>query len=133
MTAKNLPPTTVALAFVDHINRGNLDGLIAMMSEDHRLEVFDEQPVVGREANAAAWRSYMAAFPRYLIYPRRINATGAVVAILGHTTGSHLGLPDAEERELPLIWLAYVRNGTVERWQLIEDSPSNRQQFGLDG
>jgi hypothetical protein len=133
MTANNLPPTAVALAFVDHINRGNLNGLVAMMSEGHRLEVFDEEPVIGREANAAAWRRYMAAFPRYQIYLRRINATGAVVAILGHTTGSHLGLPDAEEREFTLLWLAYVRKGTVERWQLIEDSPSNRQQFGLDG
>jgi len=133
MTANNLPPTAVALAFVDHINRGNLEGVVAMMSEGHRLEVFDEQPVVGRGANAATWRSYMAAFPNYLIYPRRINATGAVVAILGHTTGSHLGLPDAEERELTPIWLAYVRDGTIERWQLVEDSPANLQQFGLDG
>jgi hypothetical protein len=56
-----------------------------------------------------------------------------VVAILGHTTGSHLGLPDAEERELLLIWFAHVRGGQVERWRLIEDTPSNRQRFGLGG
>ena len=132
MTTRQLPATAVALGFVDRINRGDLEGLVAMMSEDHRLEVFDEEPVVGRAANASAWRGYMTAFPLYVIYPRRINADGDVVAILGHTTGSHLGLPDSEERELLLIWLAYVRDGAVERWCLIGDTPSNRKQFGLN-
>lgn len=130
---RRLPPIAVALGFVDRINRGDLDGLVEMMSEDHRLEVFDEQPVVGRDANKSAWRGYMTAYPRYVIHPRRINANGDVVAILGHTTGSHLGLPDSEEQELLLIWLAYVRDGMVERWCLIGDSASNRRQFGLDG
>jgi ketosteroid isomerase-like protein len=133
MTTRKLPPTAIALEFVDRINRGDLEGLVAMMSEDHRLEVFDEEPVVGRAANASAWRGYMTAFPLYVIYPRRINANGEVVAILGHTTGSHLDIPESEERELLLIWLAYVRDGAVERWRLIGDSPANRKQFGLNG
>lgn len=128
---RKLPPTAVVLGFVDCINRGDLDGLVAMMSEDHRLEVFDEEPVVGRQGNAVAWQGYMTAFPRYVIYPRRINANGTIVAILGHTTGSHLGLPDAEERERTLIWLAHVRHLAVERWRLIEDSISIRRKFGL--
>ena len=51
---RKLPPTAVVLGFVDCINRGDLDGLVAMMSEDHRLEVFDEEPVVGRQGNAVA-------------------------------------------------------------------------------
>ena len=33
------------------------------------------------------------------------------VAVLGHTTGSHLGLPDEEEQELTLFWLAEVCGG----------------------
>lgn len=129
---KRLPPTAVALGFIDRINRGDVEGLVEMMSEDHRLEVFDEKPIVGRDANKSAWRGYMTAYPRYVIYPRRINADGNVVAILGHTTGSHLGLADSEERELLVIWLAYVRDGAVERWRLVEDSSSHRKQFGLD-
>jgi hypothetical protein len=132
MTMRQLPPTAVALGFVDCINRGDIEDLVAMMTEDHRLEVFGEGPLVGRDVNASAWRNYMTAFPLYVIYPHRINSDGNVVAILGHTTGSHLGLPDSEERELLLIWLAYIRDGAVERWRLIEDTPSNRKQFGLD-
>jgi cytochrome c len=129
---RNLPPAAVALGFVDRINRGDVEGLVAMMSEGHRLEIFDEKPVIGREANMSAWRSYMTAFPRYIIYPRRISTMDNVVGILGHTTGSHLGLPDSEEQELLLIWLAYVKDGAVERWCLIEDTPVNRERFRLD-
>jgi hypothetical protein len=44
---RQLPPTAVALGFIDCINRGDLDGLVALMSDDHRLEIFDEPPVVG--------------------------------------------------------------------------------------
>jgi ketosteroid isomerase-like protein len=127
-----LPPSALALGFVDCINRGDLDALVALMSEDHRLEVFHEAPVVGRAANATAWRGYMEAFPRYVIHPERIAADGDVVAILGHTTGSHLGLPDAEEQKLRLIWLAHVRDRALTRWVLIADTAEDRKRFGLD-
>jgi ketosteroid isomerase-like protein len=55
------------IGFVDRINRGDIGGLVEMMSEDHRLEVFDEKPVVGRDANKSAWRGYMTAYPRGVI------------------------------------------------------------------
>jgi hypothetical protein len=126
-------PVDVAVRFVDCINRRRVDGLVALMSDGHSLEVFAEKPVVGRDRNAAAWRAYMDAFPRYRIHPRRIEVDGGVVAILGHTTGSHRRLPDVEEREITLIWLAEVRHGKVERWRLIDDSPAHRKRYALDG
>jgi hypothetical protein len=46
-----------------------------------------------------------------VIYPRAITAARRLCAVLGHTTGSHLGLTDQEERTLSVIWLAEVRNG----------------------
>lgn len=127
-----LPPVAVAVSFVDQINRQDLDALAALMSTDHRLEVFDEEPLAGRSANTNAWRGYFESFPRYAIYPHRITESNGRVAILGHTTGSHLGLPDDEERTLTLIWIADVDNGTVTRWKLVEDSPTNRTAWGLD-
>jgi hypothetical protein len=54
----------VAVRFVDHINRRDLDGLRRLLTADHRLEVFDEEPLVGQEANVDAWRGYFEAFPR---------------------------------------------------------------------
>ena len=126
-----LPPVALAISFVDRINHRDLDGLVALMSDDHRLEVFDEEPVVGRDANSAAWRGYFDAFPRYVVYPQRISEHDGVVAILGHTTGSHLGLSDEEERRLTLIWVAHTAGSHVARWRLVEDTAQNRAAYGL--
>jgi ketosteroid isomerase-like protein len=125
------PPIATAVSFVDCINRGDVDGLAALMTADHTLTVFAEAPLAGRDANVEGWRSYASSFPHYVIAPHRLSERADVVAIVGHTTGSHLGLPDDDERALTLIWLARVRDGLVAEWTLIEDTPDNRRQHGL--
>jgi ketosteroid isomerase-like protein len=92
-----LAPVAAVVGFIDRINRGDVAGLTALMTEDHQLLVLDEPPVVGREANAAAWEGYATSLPEYLIYQHQITERNGRFAVLGHTTGSHLGLPDAEE------------------------------------
>ena len=130
--AEVIPPVAVAISFVDRINHRDVAGLAALMSEDHRLEVFDEHAVIGKDANTAAWRGYFDAFPRYVIHRRQISEQDGIVAILGHTTGSHLGLSDDEERQLTLIWLAHTAGGRVTRWRLLEDRAGNRAAWGLN-
>src|SRR5205809_6872227 len=120
-------PDAVALSFIDRINRGDVEGLAALMTDDHELRVFAEPPQRGRKVVTAGWRGYAGAFPRYLIHPRRFAVQGERVAVLGHTTGSHLGLPDEEERELTLIWVADVRGDQVACWRLVEDTPEQRR------
>ena len=101
------------------------------MTEDHTLQVFDEAPLVGRAANVEAWRGYATAFPNYVIYPHQISERGNAIAVLGHTTGSHLGLPDREEDKLTVIWFARVANGRLSLWQILEDDPRRREELGL--
>ena len=117
----------VAIAFIDRINAGEVDGLARLMTEDHELLVFTEPPVAGREANAEAWNGYATAYPNYRIYIHETGRREGVVSILGHTTGSHLGLPDEEEARETLIWQAEIRSGQVRRWRLVEDSAANRE------
>jgi ketosteroid isomerase-like protein len=123
----------VVIGFVDAINRGDVDRLAALMSPGHRLQVLDEPPLAGREANREAWHGYVTAFPDYVIYPDCLVHRGDDVLVLGSTTGSHLGLPDDEERELKVIWRATVREGLVALWQVIEDTPGQRAFLGLTG
>jgi hypothetical protein len=122
----------VAIAFLDCINRGDVEGLGRLMSDDHSLQVFDEPPVTGRTRNIEAWHGYVTSFPHYVTYPHRIAAAGPRVAIVGHTSGSHLRLPDQEEAKLTLIWVAAIENGSVRSWHLTEDTEPNRHQLGLD-
>jgi ketosteroid isomerase-like protein len=120
------------IGFVDAINRGDVDRLVALMSPDHRLQVLQEPPVAGREAIREAWDGYATAFPDYVIYPDRIVYRGDDVLVLGSTTGSHLGLPDEQERQLKLIWRATVRDGLLVLWQIMADTPGQRSSLGLD-
>jgi hypothetical protein len=55
-----------------------------------------------------------------------------VDAVLGTTTGSHLQLPDGEERRLTVIWVAEVVGGALSRWQIVADTPSARAELSLD-
>jgi ketosteroid isomerase-like protein len=130
--ARELPPVAVVLSFIDRVNHGDVEGLGRLMTEDHTLEVLDETPLRGRAANVQAWRGYVTSFPAYVIYPRRISEPAGRVAVLGHTTGSHLGLPDEQERELTLIWVATVAGGRVSGWRLLEDTAELRRDLGLD-
>lgn len=125
-------PLALALSFVDCINRADVDGLARLMHEEYVLTVFDEAPQPGRLAGIEGWRGYAAAFPEYVIYPRRMATVGDTAAILGHTTGSHLGLPDEEEARITLIWLGTVREGRIADWTLIEDTAENRTRWALD-
>ena len=77
--------------FIARINAGDVDGLGRLMTPDHQLIVFDEAPVVGRDENLEAWHDYVSSWPEYLIYPNEIVERGGDVAVIGHTTGSHLG------------------------------------------
>lgn len=118
---------------IDRINRGDLAALSDLLSTDHRLEVFDEEPLIGKQANTVAWSGYFEKFPRFVIFPRQIAERGGRVAILAHTTGSHLGLRDEDERKLTLIWLVDTSGGHVTRWKLIDDNTENRRAWGLLG
>jgi len=128
-----LPPVAAVIGFIDAINRGDVDRLVALMSPGHRLQVLQEPPPDGREANRSAWDGYLTAFPRYVIYPDRIVHRGDDVLVLGGTTGSHLGLSDQEERQLKVVWRATVRDGLLTLWQVIEDTPRQRALLGLTG
>ena len=119
------------LSFVDCINRADLDGLGTLMSDDHRLIVLDEPPVVGRDANIDAWRAYFSSFPQYIVYPRHIASDGSRVAVPGATTGSHLGLPDEEELQLGVMWFADVAGGVLSSWQVVDDIPEARRRYGV--
>jgi hypothetical protein len=122
----------VAVAFIDAVNHGDVEALGLLMSDDHSLQVFDEPPLTGRARNIEAWHGYVTSFPNYVIYPHRVAATGSHVAVVGHTTASHLELPAEEEEKLTLIWVADVQDGVIRSWRLIEDTGENRHRLGLD-
>ena len=131
MARQPLPAIAAAISFIDCINRGDLDGLTELMTDDHVLVVRDEPPLAGRSNNRQAWRGYFTSSPNYVIYPRHIAGDATSVAVLGTTTGSHLELPDEQEMELQVIWSAEVLDGRLSLWRVAEDTPELRHQMGI--
>jgi ketosteroid isomerase-like protein len=125
------PAVAAVVSYIDAINRGDVAHLASLMTQDHRLQVFDESPLDGKEANIEGWRGYTSSFPDYVIYPHQLVPRNGDVVVLGHTTGSHLDLPDEQESRLTLLWRAIVRDGRLQLWQLIEDTPDRRVEFGI--
>ena len=72
-----LPPVAVVVGFLDAINRGDIDRLCSLMTDEHRLQVLDAAPVAGREAYRDAWIGYATAYPNYVVYPSLIVDRGA--------------------------------------------------------
>jgi|SRR6266571_2782959 len=117
MAYRQLPPVAAVVSFIDCINRGDVDGLGMLMTDDHELVVFDEETLRGKTPNVKAWKGYAAAFPPYVIYPRTITEPcDGWVAMLGYTTGfapradgsggaravRHLACGGAERAAVPL-------------------------------
>jgi ketosteroid isomerase-like protein len=75
MSTKRLPPVAAVIGFIDSINRGDIDGLGKLMTEDHELVVFGEEALRGRARNTRAWAGYAAAYPDYVIYPHAVYST----------------------------------------------------------
>jgi hypothetical protein len=127
-----MPPLAAVLSFIDGINRSDVARLATLMTDDHRLHVFDEPPLDGIGANIDAWTGYTSSFPEYVIYPRRLVARNDEVIVLGHTTGSHLDLPDEEESRLTVFWRAIVQDGRLSLWQLMPDTPERRTEWRFE-
>ena len=77
------------------------------------------------------WRRYARSWPSYHIYEHATGRRGEWIAVVGHTTGSHLELPDEEEEKLTLIWVADVVDGLVHTWRLEPDTIERRAWYGI--
>ena len=103
-------------AFNDHINARDLDGLAALMTDDHTFVDAVGDTVEGKPACVEAWRGFFAAFPDYRNVFASVVADGDTVTALGH---SECSVPALDG---PARWTATVRGTLVSRWH-VEDAP----------
>lgn len=107
-------PWDVVVAFNDCITRADLDGLTALMTEDHTFIDSAGREVTGREASVDAWRSFFAAFPGYRNeFDGPVNVTDNRVAVGGR---SHCSVAELDG---PAAWRATIVDGRVARWQVL--------------
>jgi ketosteroid isomerase-like protein len=116
----------VVTAFNDCINRRDLDGLAAMMTDDHTFIDSAGGRVAGKEACLRAWSGFFAAFPDYQNHFERVTMHGGDVVVAGRSTCADPRLDG------PALWSARVEGEEVAVWRVCADTPEARADLGLD-
>ena len=117
-------PKSVALKFVEIINKGDSKELIKLQTEDFTLIDMQGDTYKGRDD----WKSYFTTYPKYKIHTKHILTSGNNIAIIGKTTGSHIP-PKLEEQET-VLWTAEIRDGLVAQWRIYSDINEIKKKAG---
>jgi ketosteroid isomerase-like protein len=105
-------PKSVVLRFVEYVNSGDIEGMNSLISED---VVFTD--ILGRVYREHKFMEvYIKKFPDYRIHVQHALQGGNGIAIVGHTTGSHVSA-EIEAREV-LVWTAEVDSGKISAWRI---------------
>ncbi|HEV3301246.1 MAG TPA: nuclear transport factor 2 family protein [Planctomycetaceae bacterium] len=127
-----MTPLQVTQKFVERINAGDVGGLAALMTEDHRFIDSLGNVVSGREAMKAGWAGYFSMVPDYRLTAQQWLCDGPVVVMLGTASGTYS--PDGSlhpERRwaTPVACRAAVRGDLVAEWQVYADNEPIRQMM----
>ena len=109
---KNMSPHTLVTDFIAYVNQGDIDKVNSYISPE--IIFTDIQGRVYYEPEFM--ENYLRSFPNYKIHINHVLQGGDGVAVIGHTSGSHVS-PDIEENEV-LIWTAELRDGLITEWRI---------------
>jgi len=128
----NKTAEAAAQAFVRAINRQDLDGLVALMTPEHRFVDSLGNRVVGREKMRAGWAGYFKMVPDYSIAVEETFCDGPVVVLLGMAEGTYSpdGTMKVENRwKTPAVIRAQVEDGLLAEWRVYADNEPLREQM----
>jgi ketosteroid isomerase-like protein len=123
-------PLHVVQAFVDRLNAGDVTGLVALMTEDHRFVDSLGNVGSGREAMRAGWVGYFGMVPDYRLQADQWLCDGPVVVMLGTASGtcSPDGSLDLKRAwKTPVAVRATARAHLVAEWRVYADNEPIRQ------
>lgn len=109
------------LAFMERINAHDVEGVAALMSDDHTFIDAHGNQVSDKEQMIAGWRAYFEWFPDYYIEITDLLENGDNFALFGFAGGSFKG-NESESWRLPAAWKAIVKHGRVTLWQVFADT-----------
>lgn len=115
----------IVRAFVGRINAHDVDGLTALMSEDHAFIDATGQLIVGKDIMHVGWQRYFASFPDYRIEVDDLFASDDTVAAYGHASGG------ASSWRIPAAWRGVIREALVAEWRVYCDVEPMLRSIGV--
>ena len=123
----------VARKFVGMINEHDLDGLVALMTDDH---VFVDSLGIrfSRPAIEIGWKEYFDVVPDYWVRIDRMLPDEDVWILIGAAGGTYVpkgGVMNPDNKwETPAVWLAKIRGEKVAEWRIYSDNEPIRAKIG---
>jgi ketosteroid isomerase-like protein len=117
-------PIEVVRSFVDRINARDVDGIVALMSPNHRFIDSDGRIYKGRETMKDAWAGYFRFVPDYRVEVKEFFSEGPVVVLLGEAGGTYSpdgAMHDENKWSTPAAWRAQVGGEAIAEWRLYAD------------
>src|SRR6266481_6342444 len=96
------------LAFIDRINAHDVEGLAALMSDNHSFIDAHGNQVSGKEKMIAGWRGYFDWFPDYYIEVAEALEDKEKLALFGFAGGTFKHR-EGQSWRLPAAWKAIVK------------------------
>ncbi|MHA2226654.1 MAG: nuclear transport factor 2 family protein [Candidatus Hodarchaeales archaeon] len=117
-------PKLVALLYNEHINTRNLEGVIALMADNHQF-IDTKNRVENKEQMKKSWAEFFDEYPDYINVFHTVISRDNLVILLGHSECSEPALDG------PAIWTAKITDDQVAEWRIYQDTEENRELLEL--
>lgn len=124
--------TDMAMQFVERINAHDVDGMLALMTSDHRFIDALGNVLSGRDKLRAAWQGYFAMVPDYTISVDMTFAEGYEAILCGTAGGTYApnGKLDAKNSwSTPVALRAKIAIDLIEEWRVYADNEPIREKM----
>jgi uncharacterized protein (TIGR02246 family) len=121
---------SIARAFVDAINRHDVEAIANLMTEDHVFIDSLGMRVTGKQQMKKGWEGYFSMVPDYGITVEETFSEGDVAIMLGLAQGtcSKGGALQPENRwQTPAAWRVVIRESSIAEWRVYADNEPIRQ------
>jgi ketosteroid isomerase-like protein len=125
----------IAEQFVVAINAHNIEGIVALMTRDHRFTDSLGNVVEGRESMRGGWAAYFEMVPDYnLTIEKRFVAAENTeeVVLVGMAYGSYANeghIQAGSAWSTPIAVRAAVRHARISEWRVYADNQPIREQI----
>ncbi len=115
----------IATDFNNCINKADINGLSALMSEDHQFIDRDGNIHQPRSFMVEAWKNFFAAYPGYKNTFTKVDIRNSLVVMQGFAYWSPGNVHD------PALWTAVIENNRVKKWQVFYNNSENRNILNI--
>lgn len=132
---KQIDILTTVLNFLEKINEHDINGIVHLLSDDHKF--IDSMGIVvnGKKEMRHAWKLYFKWFPDYEISVKNTLLTDDSVGIFGTARGTFNTdeVSESDKFEIPAAWRAKVKDNLIMEWQVFADNEVVRDIIKSNG